>query len=229
MKIAIVDDNKNFLLIIKNILININNQLDISCFEDGFTFLKKAMKYELVFLDIDMPDIDGLTLAKLLCEHNINIIFVTAYEDKMIQAFGKNVIGFVVKDDLNNGLAKLLSNLSIQANKPYLMLQYKQTEIKIYFEEIVYISYYLHDINFHLLNQEDILVKDRNLKDFEMLLNNDFMLINRSTVINIAYAKNYRNGKIYLMNGKKLPVSRRRAKDLQIKIIERRLAHVKKY
>lgn len=229
MKIAIVDDNKNFLLIIKNILININNQLDISCFEDGFTFLKKAMKYELVFLDIDMPDIDGLTLAKLLCEHNINIIFVTAYEDKMIQAFGKNVIGFVVKDDLNNGLAKLLSNLSIQANKPYLMLQYKQTEIKIYFEEIVYISYYLHDINFHLLNQEDILVKDRNLKDFEMLLNNDFMLINRSTIINIAYAKNYRNGKIYLMNGKKLPVSRRRAKDLQIKIIERRLAHVKKY
>ena len=52
MKIAIVDDNKEFLLIIKNVLININNQLNITCFEDGFTFLKKAMEYELVFLDI---------------------------------------------------------------------------------------------------------------------------------------------------------------------------------
>lgn len=228
MKIAIVDDNKDFLLIIKNILININNQLNISCFEDGFAFLKKAMEYELVFLDIDMPNIDGLTLSKLLCEHNINIIFVTAHEEKMIQAFGKNVIGFVVKDNLNNGLTKLLSDPSIQANKPYLMLLNKQTEIKIYFEEIVYISYYLHDINFHLLNQEDILIKDRNLKDFEMLLNDDFMLINRSTIINLAYASNYRNGNIYLME-KKLPVSRRRAKDLQIKIIERKLAHVKKY
>lgn len=228
MKIAIVDDNKDWLLIIKNILININKQLNISCFEDGFVFLKKAMEYELVFLDIDMPNIDGLMLSKLLCEHDINIIFVTAYEDKMIQAFGKNVIGFVVKDNLNNGLSKLLSDLSIQATKPYLMLQYKETEIKIYFEEIVYISYYLHDINFHLLNQEDILIKDKNLKDFEMLLNDDFMLINRSTIINLAYARNYRNGNVYLME-KKLPVSRRRAKELQIKIIERKLAHVKKY
>ena len=228
MKIAIVDDNKDYLLIIKNILININDQLRISCFEDGFAFLKKAMEYELVFLDIEMPNIDGLMLSKLLCEHDINIIFVTAYEEKMIQAFGKNVIGFVVKDNLNNGLSKLLSDLSIQATKPYLMLKYKETEIKIYFEEIVYISYYLHDINFHLLNQEDILIKDRNLKDFEMLLNDDFMLINRSTIINLAYARNYRNGYVYLME-KKLPVSRRRVKELQIKIIERKLAHVKKY
>ena len=228
MKTAIVDDNKDFLLIIKNVLIGINNQLNITCFEDGFTFLKKAMEYELVFLDIDMPNIDGITLSKLLGEHNINIIFVTAHEEKMIHAFGKNVVGFVLKDNLNNGLTKLLNNLSIEANKPYLMLPNKQTEIKIYFEEIMYISYYLHDINFHLLNQRDIVVKNRNLKDFEILLNSDFMLINRSTIINLAYADDYRNGNIYLM-GKKLPVSRRRAKDLQIKIIERKLAHVKKY
>lgn len=228
MKIAIVDDNKEFLLIIKNVLININNQLNISCFEDGFTFLKKAMEYELVFLDIDMPNIDGITLSKLLYEHNINIIFVTAHEEKMIHAFGKNVIGFVLKDNLNNGLAKLLNDLSIQTNKPYLIIPNKQTEIKIYFEEIVYISYYLHDVNFHLVNQSDILVKDRNLKDFETLLNDDFMLINRSTIINLAYANNYKNGNVYLMD-KKLPVSRRQAKDLQIKIIERKLAHVKKY
>lgn len=228
MKIAIVDDNKDYLLIIKNILININNQLNISCFEDGLVFLKRAMEYELVLLDIDMPSIDGITLSKLLYEHNINIIFVTAYEEKMIDAFGKNVIGFVLKDNLNDGLTKLLSDTRIQANKPYLILLNKQTEIKIYFEEIIYISYHLRDINFHLLNQEDILVKDRNLKDYKMLLNDDFILINRNIIINLAYASNYRNGNVYLMK-KKLPVSRRRAKELQIKIIERKLAHVKKY
>ena len=61
-----------------------------------------------------------------------------------------------------------------------------------------------------------------------MLLNDDFILINRNIIINLAYASNYRNGNVYLMK-KKLPVSRRRAKELQIKIIERKLAHVKKY
>lgn len=228
MKIAIVDDDKDFLLIVKDILIAINPQLNISCFEDGFLFLKQAMDYELVLLDIDMPIIDGITISKLLCDHNINIIFVTAYEDKMIQAFGKNVIGFVLKDNLKNGLIKLLSDINNQTNKPYLKIINKQTEIKIYFEEIVYLSYSLRDVKFHLLNQEDIIVKEKNLKDFEIQLNDDFMLINRSTIINLAYANDYKNGNVYIID-KKLPVSRRRVKELQIKILERKLAHVKKY
>ena len=199
MKIAIVDDDKEFLVIIKNILININNQLDITCFKDGLEFLKQAMTYDLVLLDIDMPNIDGITLSKLLYELKINIIFVTGHEEKMIQAFGKNVIGFVIKDDLANGLTNLLNDLNIQASKPFLIIPHKHTEIKIYLEEILYISYYLHDLTFHLINQEDILVKDKNLKDYEQLLNDDFMLITRSMIINLAYVNNYKNGNVDLM------------------------------
>ena len=99
MKWAIVDDQIEYLSIIKTIIQELKPYIEIDIYESGQAFLKYSDLYQLVFLDIDMPDLDGLKVARMLRSYDLNIVFITSYSDKMIDAFGKNVIGFVLKND----------------------------------------------------------------------------------------------------------------------------------
>ena len=167
MKWAIVDDQIEYLSIIKTIIQELKPYIEIDIYESGQAFLKYSDLYQLVFLDIDMPDLDGLKVARMLRSYDLNIVFITSYSDKMIDAFGKNVIGFVLKNDLKSGLKRIINEYYQEINEPYLTIINNQIEAIIYLDEIVYLTYNLRDITFHLLNQANQTIKEKNLKDIQ--------------------------------------------------------------
>ncbi|NQY37790.1 MAG: response regulator transcription factor [Alteromonadaceae bacterium] len=57
----------------------------------------KQHQIDLVFLDINMPEINGLELAELLQEHNCSIIFCTAYDNHALEAFSLNALDYLTK------------------------------------------------------------------------------------------------------------------------------------
>lgn len=85
----------------------------------------------------------------------------------------------------------------------------------------MYVIYTLRDIEYYLNNNEIIIQKNTTLKDVTDLLNDDFILINRTTLVNIKYANKFKNGNLYIRN-KNFTVSRRKIKDVKIKLFERR-------
>jgi DNA-binding LytR/AlgR family response regulator len=224
MNIAIVDDQKEYLTVIEKIIVSNTTKQQIRKYNNGYDFLKEANTFDIVFLDIDMPYLDGIEMVKLLSDITIEIVFITSYKERMIEAFGKNVIGFVLKEDMNIGIVKILN--AFDKRKPSIKIKTKYKEAKIYLEEIQYIDYSLRDITFHLLNQDNMVMKEMSLKNILLQLSNGFILINRTTIVNIHHVIQYKNGYVFLKN-KKLSVSRRNAKDLQIQLFERSIAYAR--
>ena len=153
MHIIYVDDEpmqlKNFQLTAEHL-----ERIDsLRLFDNGTEALEwvKSHVVDTAFLDIEMPPVNGIELAKKLKEsnRNIRIIFVTAYEQYALQAFGVDAIGYLLKpydsEDIKKELTKAyyvrdipkaeiqiktMPNLSITVDgKPLLLGQTKQAEL----------------------------------------------------------------------------------------------------
>ena len=101
-------------------------ELEIFFFESGEELLAWREEIDLLILDIEMSGIDGISLKNQLQQKEISpfIIFVTNYEERMQQAFGNKVLGFVKKENMESQLQELFqtaihligSNVMIEGN-----------------------------------------------------------------------------------------------------------------
>ncbi len=101
MKVMIVDDEEHALEAIASAVKNFNKLYEIKTFDlpsSAFDYAKDN-HIDIAFIDIEMPEINGIDLAKRLksINNNINIIFVTGYSEYMVNAFELHVSGYVLK------------------------------------------------------------------------------------------------------------------------------------
>lgn len=116
MNIVYVDDEKpaldNFRLTVRNFP-NIKN---LQLFQSGKEALEYAKKNQIdaAFLDMEMQEMHGLELAKRLkkVNPNISIVFVTAYEQYALQAFGVDAIGYLLKPYTRQEVKKELEKIA---------------------------------------------------------------------------------------------------------------------
>ena len=100
MQIAICDDESNFREELKKHLIEYKKdkrmQLDVYEFKTGEALCSTDISFDIVFLDYQMPSLDGMETARILRENNIlcNIVFVTNYPDFVFESFEVNPYRF---------------------------------------------------------------------------------------------------------------------------------------
>ena len=94
----------------------------LNIFDSG----KKALEWvdsnpvDVAFLDIEMPEMNGIELARRLkkADRNIRLIFVTAYEQYALQAFGVDAIGYLLKpydrEDIKKQLVELGAEVEVK-------------------------------------------------------------------------------------------------------------------
>lgn len=101
MKVLLVDDENLQLIRLENSCKKVLPEAEFFSFANPIEALKKAeeTKFDLAFLDIEMPSINGVKLAKTLKKSNISlkIIFVTAYDDYALSAFKIHASGYILK------------------------------------------------------------------------------------------------------------------------------------
>ena len=98
MKIAILDSDKHFCNKIKKLIIE-NSQVsgfDIDIYENPHLFLEKKNNYDLLFLEMDLPGIDGINVARKLKSNQIIIVFLAKSYNRIIEAIGINIAGYIV-------------------------------------------------------------------------------------------------------------------------------------
>ncbi len=121
MKIMIVDDEKLALRSMSHHLKEFTNVEIVGLFNDPREALKLASNehIDLVFLDIEMPEINGMVLAERLMEKqpHIRIVFVTAYSEYAIQAFELNAMDYLLKPVQRSRIAVTLQRSSDQLMK----------------------------------------------------------------------------------------------------------------
>ena len=104
IKIAVCDDEQHFVTQIKNILVEYGktNQIDISVseFHDGVMLLDRYdCSYDIIFLDIKMPHIDGVKVAEKIRvrDPNVTIIFLTSLFGRAVDGYRVRASNFLVK------------------------------------------------------------------------------------------------------------------------------------
>jgi len=117
MHILIVDDEQMALSDLKDTINEVNPCAEIECFDNYIDAVNAAEKvnFDVAFLDIAMPDRNGLELSKDLKDiyAGTNIIFVTGYSDHAVEAFAINASGYILKPAGKSAVQNALENLRI--------------------------------------------------------------------------------------------------------------------
>ncbi|NBK97221.1 MAG: response regulator [Erysipelotrichia bacterium] len=107
INIGICDDESHYLEKMEKLIADYFKRSDNQCFitkyKDGEELLNKRAKLDILFLDIEMKKMSGIEIKNKLemyCD-NCKIIFVSNYDNRMKEAFGKNVIAFISKSKID--------------------------------------------------------------------------------------------------------------------------------
>lgn len=198
------------------------------------------VKYDvdLIFLDIAMPGKNGFELIPDAKSNNAQVVFTTAFDQYALKAIKANALDYLLKPididelketvekaskfirytdtdaDKNDRLKNLASTLSDKSEIRKLSLPNGQGYTLIDIDEIIRIEADSNYSVFHL-DKRDRITVSRVLKEYEEILPDDqFVRIHKSSIVNLNYLKEYnsRNGlEVLLKNGEKIAVSRRRA------------------
>ncbi|WP_282148282.1 LytR/AlgR family response regulator transcription factor [Algibacter lectus] len=227
----IVDDESIARDVIANHLSKINN-IDIvaSCGNaiDAFNYLNKH-KIDLVFLDINMPEISGISFAKSI-NKDIKIIFTTAYRDYAVEGFELQAVDYLLKPISFNRLLQAVTayfdtyttanstKATILEQHNFMFVRADRRMIKVDFASILYIESYSDYIKIHLENET--IVTRETISAIEAKLPSDaFLRIHRSFIIALKSITSFTNEEVTI-NKTSLTISRSYKKDV-LKVLEK--------
>lgn len=238
LKAVIIDDEPKAIQGLSWELSNFSDEVEVIA---TFTEPEKALHYlkdsnlDCLFLDVEMPTMDGFQFLEKLTKKDFAVIITTAYNEYAIKALKKEAIDYLLKpidaDDLRETIDKIKKHNSraVNADKfERILLNFNDklnhkkitinTDGKLVFLEPREIMYAESDGNYATLYLENgkSLLLTKKLKEVGELLPDDyFFRIHNSFIINLNRIKEYlkTDGYVILENGKKIPVSRQRKSD----------------
>lgn len=174
--------------------------------------------FDIFLLDIEMPKVTGLDLARSIREYSNNaiIIFITSYIQYAIDSFELSIFRYIPKwlleKKLPRSLEEAVSLINIGDNKMYTISTSNRFE-KILYKDILYI--YKESKNSVIRNTNGESRTRKSLKQvFEELAASEFIFIDRGYIVNIVNIMKVENDDIILKNGEKIPMSRSRKQDV---------------
>lgn len=194
MKILIVDDENLAISRLKRLL-NDEGLEDITTFTNPSDALLEVTrkKFDLIFLDISMPNMSGLELANAIhtIESDTPIVFQTAYEEYAIEAFKSGGLDYLLKPIEKEELLRVLEKVKglKKSNLDGKLLGKRGNKIYVIkLEDIYYIKADLDEVLVRI-KENDVYVK-RKIGDLEKLLDsNQFFRIHRSIIVNVDKIK----------------------------------------
>ncbi len=171
---------------------------------------------DLIFLDINMPELSGMEMMKSL-GNETGVIFTTAYSEYAVESYRVNAIDYLLKPiTYNNFLeaamkaAKVLSKkqgLKTQQEKDYFFLRSEGKEIRINFSDIEYIESLGEYVKIHRTEMRPVMSLMR-LKNIEKLVSkNRFMRVHRSYIVNLEKIETVERNRIIFGGKVYIPVS----------------------
>ena len=219
IKCIIIDDEPLAVDLLKHYAENnADLQLELATTEvfAAIDFLK-SYKVDLIFTDIQMPDLTGIQLMKVL-DQSQKFILTTAYPDYALESFNYNVIDYLLKpiskEKFDQSIIKFKSlfEVKIQTNKDYLFVKSEGRQVKIVFDDILYVEG-LKDYLKIITKTSKLLVLET-MKSFEERLPSNFKRVHRSYLINTNHLTAIDGNSVYIQD-KLIPIGETYRKDFK--------------
>ena len=159
MRIAICDDEVSMVQILEEKIKKLLPDAVIEKYLSGEKLIASGSKPDVLFLDIQMPGMDGMETAKMLRQDNEDmiLIFVTAAEEYVFQAFDVGAFHYLVKPFSDEKLKEVVTKAvhavkrssRLEKDEKYIMVQTAGSHIKIFLRDIVYAEVYNRKVIIH--------------------------------------------------------------------------------
>ena len=221
MKIAVCDDEKVYryeIIDLLNMYAAENNIiLNVTEFDDGRELVTSKTVFDMIFLDHQMRDLNGLDTIKSIREKNIDtkVVFVSSYSDIVFDSMKYNAYRFIVKPVSREKLYEAMdSALEMSSSERKLIVKdenYNES-IVVYEKDIIYAQ--ADNVYTYIITDEGTYRYPYNLSALEEELDSGgFFRTNRSYIVNLEHINSYDKTGITLSNGHKAVISRAKYKD----------------
>lgn len=183
--------------------------------------LLREMQVDLVFMDIQMPQITGIEFLKTL-KHPPKVIITTAYREYALESFELDVVDYLLKPitferflkavnryyQMNQDGVQLVANKSSEKSSEEIFIYVKENKkvVKVYLSEIKYIEGLSEYIQI-FTDKRKIITKTSMAQMEEKLANENFLRIHKSFIVSISKIEAFTANTIEIQ-GKELPIGR---------------------
>lgn len=225
MRVAIVDDEKSEQDLLEKYLREWAGQkkryIEMIKFESAESFLfswEEDKKYDLLLLDIEMREINGLVLAEKIRmdDEQIPIVFVTGYDEYMQYGYDVSALHYLIKPVNKTKLFMVLDKLQEkQEVTDKILISTSDGQRSVMAGKIMYVEAFGHRCILHLMN-ENVTIKE-SIGAFEKMIEGKscFIKCHRAYIVNLQYVSRVLKTDIILDNDEKVPVSRNQLKRVQ--------------
>lgn len=224
IRIAIVDDETIFRVLTRKKLEEVMRKIPFSfelCeFNCGSAFLKEKKVFDIVFMDIAMPEMSGLETAEKYREYCPGgiLIFLTAYDDYMKEGYKVNAFRYLGKqDDPQDFFEAVKSAMLLLQTKEKMKLQLVNGgEIFVALDDVVYMEAQARSVLLHMKDKEILPIRSKISELTEILEKKGFYLVHRAYLVNMRYARSCVANEVMLSTLESIPISERRCHEFKI-------------
>lgn len=181
---------------------------------------------DLVFTDIQMPNLSGMEFSKMILNTKTKIIFTTAFEEFALEGYKVNTIDYLVKPisypefyaSVNKAKQQMLPSSQASIDD-YIFVKSDYKLIKIDLKDIIYVEGLKDYVKFYTVNSEKPILTLKSMKSLEEELSKkQFMRVHRSFIVNLKKITTIERNRI-VFGDKYIPVSEK-YKDAFLKFIK---------
>ena len=193
--------------------------VSIKTFTSGEELLKEKKKFDIVLLDLMLPGIHGLEVARQISGRS-RVIFITSYREHAVEAFDVNAVHYLVKpvteERLFRALGRAVNQTEKVDNQALTIIKNGKTQV-IFIRDIFYCEVFNHQVQIHTVHGTyDYL---GTLDTLENMLDERFFRCHRSYIVNMSCVVGQEKGVANLTNGERIFISRRKQTEFMQRLL----------
>lgn len=228
MKVIIVDDEPKAIELIASYLKHFSGFELVHTFRNGL----KALEYlnshavDVIFLDINMPHLSGLSLAKMVSP-NTSIVFTTAYSEHALESYEVSAMDYLLKPISLERFSKTMTKLinKTEVNTPNIKSRdsnmiFVKSGLETHQIDIAKIKYLKKDGNYihYVLSDRNIMAR-QSISEALNLLTSDFIQVQKSFIVNFRRIDSLTNDQV-IIGKERIPIGLQFKNTLVAKIEE---------
>ncbi len=227
--IAICDDEESFVTELaqqlKRYMEETGTELRITVFRDGKELVENdQIEMDLIFLDIQMNEMNGLQAAKRIREKDsgVGIIFLTSLVSHVLEGYQYQAVNYIIKPikyvrlkaEMDRWIARYKQN-----EKDHIVITNDNGKYKVFLNTLHYIETYQRNVLLHTDEQE--IISYKKMKDFEReLAGSCFVRCHTGYLVNLYFVKRVEKLEMELTTGEKIPISQPKRKMVMEKLAD---------
>ena len=230
IRIAMCDDEESALRIISSAVNSVFRQKGIQTETVGFLSAEKLLErlqetgsaFDIVMLDIRMPQADGIRLAESIREklgNDVRIVFVSGEEARVFEAFSVNAFFFIRKSRLIDDVTGFCNHYLAAEQKGIArrVVNFKQNgaDIPLYLSDLVYVESEGRKQKIYINGKRQPLELNTTMQEIEeQVAEGGFIRVHKGYLVNNAYISRISGESVMLKTGAEVPISRRKLKEV---------------